>query len=127
MERWVLVIEDHPVNLQLAQFLLERAGFRVAAAATAQEGIAKARLRPHLILMDIELPGMDGLAATRLLKSDPATADIPVVAMTANAMQGDRERCMGAGCDWYICKPIDTREFMRTVQRWADAGNVGHA
>ena len=109
----LLIVEDNPMNLQLAEFLLSAAGYRVDSAASALEGIEIAVAEPPaLILMDVELPGMDGLTATRRLKADPATAHVPVVALTANAMQGDHERCLEAGCDGYIAKPIDTRRFV---------------
>ena len=112
----ILLVEDHPTNLQLAAFLLQAAGFQVVSATTASEGIARARSdQPALILMDVELPGLDGLSATRQLKADPVTAAIPVVALTANAMRGDQEKCLAAGCVGYIAKPIRAREFARLV------------
>jgi two-component system, cell cycle response regulator DivK len=120
----ILIVEDNPVNLQLAQFLLKAAGFAVDSAGTAPEGVDKARASlPDLILMDVELPGMDGLTATRLLKADPATKAIPVVALTANAMRGDRERCLEAGCAGYISKPISAKEFAGTVSSYLQAKN----
>src|SRR6266567_6823420 len=113
----VLLVEDNPVNLQLARFLLEASGFVVHAADSASIALDKASsLLPDLILMDVELPGMDGLEATRHLKADPDTAHIPVVALTANAMHGDRERCLDAGCAGYITKPIDTNDFANQVR-----------
>ena len=113
----VLLVEDNPTNLQLAEFLLKAAGFTVLTATTAPAAIERARAdRPALILMDVELPGMDGLTATRELKADPATASIPVVALTANAMRGDQEKCLAAGCTGYIAKPITAREFGATVR-----------
>ncbi len=115
----VLVIEDNPMNRQLAVDLLEVAGFAVLQAETAEKGIelAKAEL-PDLILMDISLPGMDGLAATGILKQDPDTKDIPIVALTAHAMKGDEEKALSAGCIDYITKPIDTKSFPKTVGRF---------
>ena len=119
--RRVLLVEDNPVNAQLAVFLLKTAGFVVETAATAPDGIAQATAAPpSLILMDVELPGMDGLEATRRLKAGPATASVPVVALTANAMRGDRERCLAAGCVGYVAKPIDTRGFAAAVAAYAD-------
>ncbi len=113
----VLLVEDNPVNLQLARFLLEAAGFQVHAADSAPVALDSAtRLLPDLILMDVELPGMDGLEATRHLKEDPRTAHIPIVALTANAMHGDRELCLEAGCAGYITKPIDTHDFASQVR-----------
>src|SRR4030095_11183199 len=102
----VLVIEDNPANMTLAVFLLESAGHSVINATDAEAGLTLARdEQPQLILMDIPLPGMDGLEATRLLKQDAATRSIPVIALTALAMRGDEERIRAAGCDGYIPKP----------------------
>ena len=112
----ILMVEDNALNLRLAVKVLEFAGFVVGEAATAEEGIASAQVEPPaLILMDIGLPGMDGLTATRRLKADPATAAIPVVALTAHAMEGDRERCLAAGCIGYLTKPIDVGRFAEQV------------
>jgi CheY-like chemotaxis protein len=112
----VLVVDDNPVNLELVTDLLEVAGYDVLQAATGEEGVELARtMLPELILMDIRLPGMDGLAATRLLKDDEATQGILIIALTAQAMKGDEERALAAGCDGYISKPIDTRGFGTTV------------
>jgi CheY-like chemotaxis protein len=114
--RKVLLVDDNGMNMQLQGDLLELAGFVVLKAVTAEEALGRAYLDlPDLVLMDVSLPGMDGLAATRLLKSDPRTAAIPVVALTAQAMSGDREEALEAGCDGYIVKPIDTRLFAQTV------------
>lgn len=111
------MIEDNPVNLELVTDLLEAAGFNVLSAPCAEAGIAMARQEnPHLILMDISLPGMDGLAATRQLKADGKTAHIPVVALTAHAMPGDEQIAMEAGCVAQITKPIDTRHFASRVR-----------
>jgi len=117
-----LNVEDNPVNLQLTRFLLEAAGFTVYSAENAPAAIEQARkLSPSVILMDVELPGMDGLQATRVLKDDDLTASIPVVALTANAMHGDRERCLEAGCVGYITKPIDTTRFAEHVRGFIGA------
>lgn len=114
----VLVVEDNPLNLELAADLLEADGFAVMIAQTGQEGLALAQQeRPDLILMDIQLPGMDGLDATRLLKTDPSTERIPVVALTAHAMRGDEELIFGAGCDGYITKPFDIQHFRSVIHR----------
>lgn len=114
----VLVVEDNVLNLKLFRTLLEINGYDVLAAATAQEGIAAAGEHlPDLLLMDVQLPGMDGLEATRILKGNPATAGIPVIAITAYAMPGDAERCRSAGCSGYIAKPVDTRTFASEVRR----------
>lgn len=108
----VLVIEDTPLNLELASDLLEAAGYIAIGATSAEAGLDLARTeRPDLILMDLSLPRMDGLAATRALKADPATRDIPVVALSARAMPEDREQALAAGCAGYLTKPIDTRAF----------------
>jgi two-component system, cell cycle response regulator DivK len=112
----VLVVEDNAANLKLATFLLESAGHMVISAPDAEVGLALARdEQPNLILMDIQLPGMDGLEATALLKRDPATRDIPVIALTALAMKGDEERIRAAGCDGYVAKPLDYKSFLATV------------
>jgi two-component system cell cycle response regulator DivK len=112
----VLVVEDNPANMTLAVFLLRSAGHDVLSASDAEAGLALARTaHPNLILMDIQLPGMDGLEATALLKRDAATRDIPVVALTALAMKGDEERIRAAGCDGYIAKPLAYRDFLATI------------
>src|SRR5450830_2161757 len=112
----ILIIEDTSANLKLAVFLLESVGHTVFSAADAEAGVALARSeRPDLILMDIQLPGMDGLQATALLKRDDATRGIPVIALTALAMKGDEERIRAAGCDGYIAKPMGIKEFLATI------------
>ncbi|PIT73659.1 response regulator [Limnohabitans sp. B9-3] len=112
----ILVIEDNPSNMKLAVFLLEKEGYDVLQASDAEEGIRIARQRlPALILMDVQLPGMDGLAATRLLKADAATQPIKILALTAFAMRGDQEKIRAAGCDAYIAKPIRYEEFLKVV------------
>jgi two-component system cell cycle response regulator DivK len=112
----VLIIEDNPANMTLAAFLLESAGYKVLKATDAEAGLTLARNeQPDLVLMDIPLPGMDGLQATVLLKQDSATRNISVIALTALVMKGDEERILAAGCDGYIAKPMRYREFLRTV------------
>ncbi len=112
----ILVIEDNPANMKLALLLLRNAGHAALCAVDAESGIAVARgQRPDLILMDIQLPGMDGLAATALLKQDPLTAAIPVIAVTAMAMASDREKTRAAGCDGYISKPLRYRELYACI------------
>ena len=112
----VLIIEDNPANMALAVFLLESAGHRVMSAANAEAGLTLARQElPHLILMDIQLPGMDGLEAAALLKGDEATRVSPVIALTALAMKGDEARIRAAGCDGYIAKPLEYKEFLSIV------------
>jgi two-component system cell cycle response regulator DivK len=112
----VLVVEDNPANMTLATFLLESVRHTVLKATDAETGLALARAeQPDLILMDIQLPGMDGLRATALLKGDVATRDIPIIALTALAMKGDEERIRAAGCDGYIAKPLAYKEFLTTI------------
>lgn len=116
MSTRILVVEDNPTNMKLASMLLEHAGYEVFRAENAGDGIALAREhRPTMILMDIQLPGMDGLEATRLLKADPATQDIKVIALTAFAMKGDEDRVLAAGCDGYLTKPIDYKVFLAEI------------
>jgi two-component system cell cycle response regulator DivK len=112
----ILVVEDNATNMKLSRFLLESADYTVIAATNAETGVTLAReAHPDLILMDIQLPGMDGLQATGLLKADEATRDIPVIALTALAMKGDEERIRAAGCDGYIAKPLDYKDFLAVV------------
>jgi two-component system cell cycle response regulator DivK len=112
----ILIIEDNAANLKLAIFLLQSAGHTVLTAMDAEAGLRLARdEHPNLILMDIQLPGMDGLEAIALLKRDDATRAIPVIALTALAMKGDEARIRAAGCEGYIAKPMQYREFLATV------------
>jgi two-component system cell cycle response regulator DivK len=112
----VLIVEDNPANMKLATFLLQSAGHTVLNARDAEAGLTLARgEQPQLILMDIQLPGMDGLQATVLLKRDDATRAIPVIALTALAMKGDEERIRSAGCDGYIAKPMRYQEFLSVI------------
>jgi len=112
----ILVVEDNPSNMTLAKFLLESAGYSVLCATDAEAGLTMARAElPALILMDIQLPGMDGLQATALLKQDELTRGIPVIALTALAMKGDEPRILAAGCDGYIAKPLRYKEFLATI------------
>ena len=122
--RTILIIEDNAQNLYLAAFLLDAAGFRVAAARSGPEGIAEAaRLRPDLIVLDIQLPGMDGYAVARALRADPALAQVPIVAVTSYAMAGDRERALDAGCNGYLEKPIDPDTFVMSIASHLPAGS----
>jgi two-component system cell cycle response regulator DivK len=112
----ILVVEDNAANMKLAVFLLQNAGYSVLSAPDAETGLTLAREEhPDLILMDIQLPGMDGLAATGILKRDDATRAIPVIALTALAMKGDEARIRAAGCAAYIAKPMGYREMLATV------------
>jgi two-component system cell cycle response regulator DivK len=112
----ILIVEDNTANMTLATFLLQSAGHTVLSATDAEAGLTLARSeQPNLILMDMQLPDMDGLEATALLKRDDATRAIPVIALTALAMKGDEERIRAAGCDGYIAKPMDYQDFLATV------------
>ncbi|GAB4557067.1 MAG: response regulator [Rhizobacter sp.] len=113
----VLIIEDLPVNMLLMVAILERAGHQAIEAETAEAGIKLAREQlPDVILMDIQLPDMDGLAATRILKADPLLQAIPVIAVTAYAMKGDEDEVFEAGCDAYVTKPIRYKEFLAELE-----------
>lgn len=115
----ILVIEDNPLNLELVKDLLEGSGFEVVHAPTAEQGLQLARVdSPDLVLMDFSLPGMDGLSATRALKSDPRTSHVPVIGLTAHAMKGDEEVALSSGCDGYLAKPINTRTFVATINQF---------
>ena len=112
----ILVIEDSPVNMALTVAILQNAGHSVLQADRAGLGLEMARsLQPDLVLMDLQLPDIDGLAATRLLKADPKTAALPVIALTASAMKGDEADTRAAGCDGYVTKPIRYKEFLAEV------------
>lgn len=120
----ILVVEDNADNMLLTSMLLESVGHTVLGAVDAEAGLMLARTgRPDLILMDIQLPGMDGLAATVILKHDPLTRDMPVFAVTALAMTGDEERIRAAGCDGYIAKPIGIQEFLATIAQQIAIGS----
>ena len=122
MEKTVLIVEDNELNMKLIQHLLTIGKYRVLKAGSAEEGIDLAREnRPNLILMDVQLPGMDGLDATRVIKSDPATKGIPVVALTSFAMTGDEQKAFEAGCMGYITKPISTRSFLQEISVFIEA------
>lgn len=113
----ILVVEDNQMNLMLVTDLLEAAGYLVIPALGGKEALRVARQEhPELILMDIQLPEMDGLEVTRLLKQDESTRDIKIVALTAHAMRGDEDKARQAGCSGYIAKPINTREFVHVVR-----------
>jgi two-component system cell cycle response regulator DivK len=123
----ILIVEDNATNMKLSSFLLESADYNVLMATTAEIGVAIARAQhPDLILMDIQLPGMDGLQATALLKADEGTRGIPVLALTALAMKGDEERIRAAGCDGYIAKPLDYKAFLAEVKATLAARPVSH-
>jgi two-component system cell cycle response regulator DivK len=112
----ILIVEDNPTNMTFEVFLLESVGHTALTATDAEAGLAIARSeQPDLILMDIQLPGMDGFEATMQLKQDATTRRIPVIALTALAMKGDEARIRAAGCDGYIAKPLRYREFLATI------------
>ena len=121
----VLIVEDNPANMTLATFLVQSAGHAVISATDAEAGLTLARAeQPGLILMDIQLPGMDGLEATRQLKRDATTRAIPVFALTALAMKGDEERIRAAGCDGYIAKPLAYRDLFAILSAQLPAAHV---
>jgi len=121
MGRVILIVEDDPRNLKLIRDLLQIRGYTTLEATDGKQGVDMAREKmPDLILMDIQMPVMDGLEATSILKADPVTKSIPTIALTAFAMQGDREKCMEAGFNDYITKPLDTRAFMTKVKEYLE-------
>jgi CheY-like chemotaxis protein len=118
----ILIVDDNAVNLKLVRVLLAKEGYETRTANDANEALAVLEtFSPRLILMDLQLPGMDGLQLTRQLKADPRTKDIVIVALTAYAMKGDEEKSKEAGCDGYITKPIDTRTMPATLRVFLDA------
>lgn len=119
MKRKVLIIEDNEQNLYLLTFILEKHGYEVLQARNGHQGIELARqAAPYFILLDIQLPGMDGYQVAQALRSNPALACVPIVAVTSYAMVGDRERALEAGCTGYIEKPINPDTFMMEVERY---------
>jgi CheY-like chemotaxis protein len=120
--RNILVVEDNDMNMQLVEFLLEEGGYQIVKATSGEEALAITRggpgAAPDLILMDIHLPGMDGLSVVRAIKSDDRTARIPILALTAHAMRGDKDRFLEAGCDGYISKPIDVKTFIASIEKY---------
>jgi two-component system cell cycle response regulator DivK len=122
----ILVVDDNVANATLITFLLTAHGYDVRSAADATEAlVAVGDFAPRLILMDVQLPGMDGLSLTRKLKGDPTTRDIVIVAVTAYAMKGDDERARAAGCDGYVSKPIDTRTLPGVVADFLGRAGAG--
>ena len=120
MNKRVLLIEDNEQNRYLVSFLMQARGWEMVQAEDGPTGVALAsQVDPALILLDIQLPGMDGYAVARALRSDPKLAGTPIVAVTSYAMPGDRERCLAAGCNGYIEKPIDPQTFTAVVERYA--------
>ena len=118
-DKTILVIEDNALNMKLVKSLLSIGHYNIIEAADAETGVTLARdKKPDLILMDIQLPGMDGLTATRLIKEETSLKGIPVVAFTSFAMEGDEEKAMEAGCAGYITKPLNTQNFLSTVEHY---------
>ncbi len=115
----ILIVDDNPANMKLIGFVLDSRGYQVRTASDATEAVAVLDgWRPRLILMDLQMPGVDGFELTRRLKAAADTRDIIIVAVTAYAMKGDEERARAAGCDGYLAKPIDTRALPAQVERW---------
>ena len=113
----ILIVEDNDMNLDMLSRRLKRKGYDIVAARDGKDGVDQARSsKPDLILMDIQLPGMDGLTATRIIKTDPVIKHIPVVAFTSFAMDGDEEKAIVVGCTGYITKPVDTKNFLKTLE-----------
>jgi CheY-like chemotaxis protein len=122
----ILIVEDNLLNRKLVEAILKPLGYRLLTAVNGEEGIEVAtRERPDLILMDLQLPKVSGYDATEVLKSQPETAHITIVALTAHAMADERARAMAAGCDGYITKPVDTRTFPGQVREYLDALEEG--
>jgi len=118
----VLVVEDNDMNMQLVEYLLEEGGYSIVKASSGEEALAITRdaavPAPDIILMDIHLPGMDGLSVVRQMKTDERTQRVPILALTAHAMRGDKDRFLDAGCDGYISKPIDVKTFLSSIEQY---------
>ena len=118
----VLVVEDNDMNMQLVEYLLEEGGYSIVKATSGEEALAITRDTaappPDIILMDIHLPGMDGLSVVRQMKTDERTQRVPILALTAHAMRGDKDRFLDAGCDGYISKPIDVKTFLSSIEQY---------
>ena len=119
MAKLILIVEDEPRNLTLLRDLLQVSGYKTIEATDGEQGVELAKSKkPDLILMDVQMPKMDGLGATRILKADATTSNIPVLALTSYAMKGDKERILEAGCDGYLAKPIDIKELLKIVAEY---------
>ena len=117
----ILIVDDNPVNMKLIRILLTGEGYDARTASDAGEALEVLKgFSPRLILMDIQLPGMDGLELTRQLKADPVTRDITILGLTAYAMKGDEEKILAAGCDGYVSKPIDTRTLPELILHYLE-------
>lgn len=118
----ILVVDDNPANVKLAAFVLKARGYEVRVAANAEKAMEEITTHPpKLVLMDLQMPGTDGLTLTRLLKTDPRTRELIIIAFTAYAMEGDSQKALDAGCDGYLTKPIDTRIFADQVSEFLAA------
>jgi two-component system cell cycle response regulator DivK len=127
MKKKVLVIEDNEQNLYLVTFILEKNGYAVHSARDGPEGVDLAvAVKPDLILLDIQLPEMDGYAVARRLRANPDLEEVPIIAVTSYAMAGDREKALAAGCSGYIEKPINPETFLQQVERGLGGGHVPH-
>lgn len=116
MSAKILYIEDNPLNMRLVKKILANAGYDMCEASDGMEGLNMARCQsPHLILVDVNLPDIDGLEVVRRLKAQPDLAQIPAVALTSNVMHGDKDRCLAAGCDGYLAKPVARLELLNTI------------
>ena len=124
MPQKILIVEDNDNNRSLLKDILSFHGYEISVAFDGKEGVALARaLMPDLILMDIQMPGLDGMTATSILKGDPVTSGLKIIALTSFAMRGDREKFLAAGFDGYLSKPISTREMPDLVKRWLQEEN----
>ena len=122
----VLVVEDNAMNMELISDILEAQGYRVVQVMNGTDALKRVPAEgPDLVLMDVQLPGLDGLTVTGILKDDPKTREIPIIALTAHTMRGDEERAREAGCDGYISKPIDTRQLPITIRAFLDRKSQG--
>ncbi len=118
-KRRILIVEDNMDTYELVRFILEKNGFDTFLAMNGRDGFhAASKQKPDLIIMDLSMPEMDGWTATRLIKSNDQTSSIPLIALTAHVLPGDRQRAMDSGCDDYITKPMDLRELVEAVERW---------
>lgn len=125
-EKIILVVEDNPDNMYVLDHLLTRKGFIVRQAARGEDALAQIeRQRPALVLMDMQMPGMDGYAVVRALRQQPELATLPIIAVTASSMPGDREQTLAAGCTDYVAKPINPRELLQLIQHYLEGGSRG--
>ena len=125
MGKTILIVEDEPRNMKLLRDLLQRFGYEILEALDGEQGVKLAGERmPDLILMDIMMPKMDGLEATRIIKANTKTKHIPIIALTSYAMKGDREKTIEAGCDGYLAKPIDIKEVLKTIETYLTVKQV---